>query len=136
VTTGEVAWILKLDWWTSDGRAGTTIIDDDGKPFELYPTAMLDSDPGLRWGCGVAGHRPRCPAERLVALRRVGLQTNPSQTDLEAAAIEEEFPDWSVWRSDAGIWYATPVGARGGSSAMEYSDTAEGLRLRLRKGMP
>ncbi|TDB88290.1 hypothetical protein E1264_12025 [Actinomadura sp. KC216] len=26
------------------------------------------------------------------------------------AAIEEEFPGWQVWRSDAGRWYATRSG--------------------------
>lgn len=26
------------------------------------------------------------------------------------AAIEEEFPGWLVWRSDAGRWYATRSG--------------------------
>jgi hypothetical protein len=31
VTTGEVTWLLELDW-TCGKRAGTTIIDDDGNP--------------------------------------------------------------------------------------------------------
>jgi hypothetical protein len=26
------------------------------------------------------------------------------------AAIEGDFPDWMVWRSDAGRWYATRAG--------------------------
>jgi hypothetical protein len=131
VTTGEVTWLLELDW-TCGKRAGTTIIDDDGKPFELYPTSMLGSDSGLDWGCGL-GHRRGCPAERLAALRRAGSQSDPTQSDLHAVAIEAEFPGWSVWQSDAGTWYATPVGAHGDSSAMAYSDTADGLRMRLRE---
>lgn len=27
------------------------------------------------------------------------------------AAIEGDFPDWMVWRSDAGRWYATRAGS-------------------------
>lgn len=27
------------------------------------------------------------------------------------AAIEADFPDWTVWRSDAGRWYATRAGS-------------------------
>jgi hypothetical protein len=26
------------------------------------------------------------------------------------AAIEDDFPEWTVWRSDAGRWYATRAG--------------------------
>jgi len=48
-------------------------------------------------------------------------------------AIEEEFPGWAVWHSDAGIWYATWVGAPASRSATLSSDTADGLRIRLRR---
>ena len=27
------------------------------------------------------------------------------------AALEADFPDWKVWRSDAGRWYATRAGS-------------------------
>jgi len=133
VTTGEVSWILELDWLILERDqkgeiyAGTTIIDNDGKPFELYPISMLDSNPGLDWGCGL-GHQRGCPAERLADLRRAALQTMPQQSDL-CAAIEEEFPGWTVWDTDAGTWYARHVR----SSAICYSETADGLRIRLRE---
>lgn len=34
-------------------------------------------------------------------------------TDFEVikAAIEADFPEWKVWRSDAGRWYATRAGS-------------------------
>jgi hypothetical protein len=131
VTTGEVAWHLELDW-ICEGRRGTTIIDDNGKPFEIYPTSMLTSSPGLDWGCGFNGHVRGCPAERLAARRRAGSRPTPQMTDVQAA-IEEEFPGWAVWQSDAGIWYATRVGAPAGRSATLSSDTSDGLRIRLRK---
>jgi hypothetical protein len=134
VTTGEVAWHLELDW-ICEGRRGTTITDDDGKPFEIYPTPMLSSSPGLDWGCGFNGHVRGCPAERLAALRRAGSQSIPRMADAQAVieAIEEEFPGWAVWHSDAGIWYATWVGAPASRSATLSSDTADGLRIRLRR---
>jgi hypothetical protein len=131
VTTGEVAWHLELDW-ICEGSRGTTIVDDDGKPFEIYPTSTLTSSPGLDWGCGMNGHVRGCPAERLAALRRAGSQSIPQLADIQAA-IEREFPGWAIWRSDIGSWYATRVGARSGRSATLASDTSDGLRIRLRK---
>lgn len=33
-----------------------------------------------------------------------------SDFDDAKATLEAEFPDWMVWRSDAGRWYATRAG--------------------------
>lgn len=131
VTTAEVAWHLELDW-ICEGVPGTTIIDDDGRPFEIYPTSMLTPGSGLDWGCDLTGHVRGCPAERLAALRRAASRSTPRMENVRAA-IEEEFPGWAVWQSDGGHWYATRVGARGGRALTLASDTADGLRIRLRR---
>lgn len=53
------------------------------------------------------------------------------------AAIEEEFPGWQVWRSDAGRWYATRSGdlsdaeLQAGCAMTVAADDAEGLRRML-----
>jgi hypothetical protein len=50
------------------------------------------------------------------------------------AAIEEEFPGWLVWRSDAGRWYATRSGdltdaqLHAGHAMTVASDDSPGLR--------
>lgn len=50
------------------------------------------------------------------------------------AAIEEEFPGWLVWRSDAGRWYATRSGdltdaqLQAGYAMTVAADDANGLR--------
>lgn len=50
------------------------------------------------------------------------------------AAIEADFPDWKVWRSDAGRWYATRAGRLsdeqllGGLAMTVVADGADGLR--------
>ncbi|MGI5346897.1 hypothetical protein ACQEU8_01730 [Streptomyces sp. CA-250714] len=62
-TEDEISWQLELDW-TCAGRRGTTVVDNDGQPFELWPGARPSSD--LDWGCG-GEHRPGCPAQRLAA---------------------------------------------------------------------
>lgn len=55
------------------------------------------------------------------------------------AAIEEEFPGWLVWRSDAGRWYATRSGdltdaqLRAGYAMTVAADDAAGLRGLLRE---
>ncbi|GGU55225.1 tetratricopeptide repeat protein [Lentzea flava] len=72
-TRDEISWRLELDWLVA-GKRGTTVIDDHGKPFEMYPPDVLwegrhESD--LNWGCGLF-HLPGCPAERLAALSRQG----------------------------------------------------------------
>ncbi|MBA9007368.1 MULTISPECIES: hypothetical protein [Thermomonospora] len=57
-------------------------------------------------------------------------------TDLKAA-IEAEFPGWTVWRSDAGRWYATrtrdltDAQLQAGYAMTVAADDAEGLRARL-----
>lgn len=60
------------------------------------------------------------------------------------AAIEEEFPGWLVWRSDAGRWYATRSGdltdaqLQAGYAMTVAADDSAGLRAllleQLRKG--
>ncbi|WP_345945038.1 tetratricopeptide repeat protein [Streptomyces albus subsp. chlorinus] len=78
-TTHEIAWQLEVDW-TCAGHRGTTVINDNGQPFEVYPVAALFSDDeeeggdGLGDGhsalqsCGSLGrHHPACPARRLEA---------------------------------------------------------------------
>ncbi len=59
----EVSFHLEIDW-TCAGRRGTTVIDNNGKPFEIYPAAKRH--PHLDWGCG-GRHKRGCPAERLAA---------------------------------------------------------------------
>jgi hypothetical protein len=50
------------------------------------------------------------------------------------AAIEADFPDWTVWRSDAGRWYATRAGRltdeqlRSGYAMTVAADGEESLR--------
>jgi hypothetical protein len=50
------------------------------------------------------------------------------------AAIEADFPDWKVWRSDAGRWYATRAGSLtdeqllSGYAMTVAADGAESLR--------
>lgn len=60
-TEAEVSFRLELDW-TCAGRTGTTVIDNDGKPFEIYPDGHSD----LNSRCGHR-HKRECPAERLAA---------------------------------------------------------------------
>jgi hypothetical protein len=54
------------------------------------------------------------------------------------AAIEEEFPGWLVWRSDAGRWYATRSGdltdaqLQAGYAMTVAADDPAGLRALLR----
>ncbi|TYK48918.1 hypothetical protein [Actinomadura decatromicini] len=53
------------------------------------------------------------------------------------AAIEEEFPGWQVWRSDAGRWYATRSGdltdaqLQAGYAMTVAADDSSGLRRLL-----
>ncbi|GAA2093432.1 hypothetical protein [Actinomadura alba] len=53
------------------------------------------------------------------------------------AAIEEEFPGWLVWRSDAGRWYATRSGSltdaqlQAGYAMTVAADDSLGLRALL-----
>lgn len=57
--------------------------------------------------------------------------------DVLKAAIEEEFPGWQVWRSDAGRWYATRIGdltdaeLQAGCAMTVAADDSEGLRRLL-----
>jgi len=128
VSFHEVSWHLEIDW-TWQGVKGTTVVDDEGKPFEIYPTRMLWAGKGLNWGCNTpAGHVAGCPAERLLALRRGGAVSMPD-AGRARAELEAEFPDWRVWRSDAGRWYATPrEPGRGGTVV---ADSPNGLRIKL-----
>jgi cold shock CspA family protein len=57
----EVSFHLEIDW-TCDGRPGRTVIDNGGKPFEVYPGGHSDLDSR----CG-GRHKRDCPAERLAA---------------------------------------------------------------------
>lgn len=65
-TEAEVCFHLEIDW-TCAGRTGTTVIDNEGKPFEIYPDRHSD----LHWGCG-GRHKRGCPAERLAASSNQG----------------------------------------------------------------
>ncbi|MGH3240262.1 MAG: hypothetical protein ACRDNL_07765 [Spirillospora sp.] len=53
------------------------------------------------------------------------------------AAIEEDFPGWQVWRSDAGRWYATRSGdltdaqLQAGYAMTVAADDPAGLRRLL-----
>ncbi|RAY13514.1 hypothetical protein DPM19_20935 [Actinomadura craniellae] len=53
------------------------------------------------------------------------------------AAMQEEFPGWIVWRSDAGRWYATRSGdltdaqLRAGYAMTVAADDSTGLRALL-----
>lgn len=61
--THEISWRLELDW-TCAGRSGTTVIDNDGEPFEVYPVAALydgRQPSALSSGCGFL-HQPGCPS--------------------------------------------------------------------------
>ncbi|TDC45071.1 hypothetical protein E1281_31595 [Actinomadura sp. KC345] len=55
------------------------------------------------------------------------------------AAIEEEFPGWQVWRSDAGRWYATrssdlsDAQLQAGYAMTVAADDSAGLRRLLRE---
>ena len=71
VSATEVEWRLELDWLVA-GKRGTTVIDDRGEPFRLYPTQVLSGESDLDWGCGMF-HLPGCPSERLAALSRYGV---------------------------------------------------------------
>lgn len=74
VHNDEVGWQLELDWLVA-GKRGTTVIDDHGKPFEMYPSGLLwdgRHETALNWGCGLY-HLPGCPAERLAALSWQGV---------------------------------------------------------------
>ena len=50
------------------------------------------------------------------------------------AEIEAEFPEWTVWRSDAGRWYATRAGRltdqqlSSGHAMTVAGDSADALR--------
>jgi hypothetical protein len=50
------------------------------------------------------------------------------------AAIEGDFPEWTVWRSDAGRWYATRAGRltdqqlQSGLAMTVAADNADSLR--------
>lgn len=57
--THEISWRLELDW-TCAGTHGTTVIDNDGEPFEVYPVAALH-DSALRSGCALS-HEQGCPS--------------------------------------------------------------------------
>ena len=57
----EASFHLEIDW-TCAGRRGITVINNGGKPFEVYPGGHSDLD----WGCG-GRHKRECPAERLAA---------------------------------------------------------------------
>jgi hypothetical protein len=72
--THEISWHLELDW-TCAGRHGTTVIDNNGEPFELYPLdALWDGreHSALHSGCDVR-HVQGCP---FLLLRKSGLPTS------------------------------------------------------------
>lgn len=61
--THEISWQLELDW-TCAGRRGTTVINNNGEPFEVYPVAALydgRQDSILSSGCGLL-HEQGCPS--------------------------------------------------------------------------
>jgi cold shock CspA family protein len=107
VTNAEVSWRLELDWLCA-GQRGTTVIDDHGKPFEMYPSRVLwdgRDDTDLNWGCGMF-HMPGCPAERLAALSRQGTV--------------------SIFREDTGTGLIRPDGG-GTSLELRRSALADGV---------
>ncbi|GII52502.1 hypothetical protein Pth03_08910 [Planotetraspora thailandica] len=59
--------------------------------------------------------------------------------DRHLAEIAREFPEWTIWRSDAGRWWATrhhplTVRQREAGCAMTIdADDPEGLRRQLRQ---
>lgn len=134
VSTDEVSWFLEIDW-TCQEHSGTTVVSDGGAPFEIYPASVLFG-PGcsaLNWGCNNlanGGHVPGCPTERLVALRRAGAVPAPDP-GVAKAELEDEFPDWRIWRSDAGRWYATHRQPSAGGTV--GADSPNGLRILLHK---
>jgi hypothetical protein len=61
--THEIFWQLEVDW-TCAGRDGTTVINNNGRPFEVYPVAALfdGQEPSvLNSGCDLF-HVKGCPA--------------------------------------------------------------------------
>ncbi|RDI20221.1 tetratricopeptide repeat protein [Lentzea flaviverrucosa] len=82
VSATEVGWRLELDWLVA-GKPGTTVIDDHGKPFGLYPSQVLADESDLDWGCDMF-HLPGCPAERLEALGRPVTSPPPAEERLQA----------------------------------------------------
>ncbi|NBM18157.1 tetratricopeptide repeat protein [Streptomyces sp. GC420] len=59
----EISWQLELDW-TCAGRRGTTVINNNGEPFEVYPVAALYDGreySALNSGCGLF-HERGCPS--------------------------------------------------------------------------
>jgi hypothetical protein len=70
VRAAEVRWQLELDWICA-GHRGSTVVNNNGKPFEIYPVDALYTDDGghsvLHSGCGSSRHEPDCPAVRLEA---------------------------------------------------------------------
>ncbi|MDX3663990.1 tetratricopeptide repeat protein [Streptomyces sp. ID05-26A] len=82
VSGTEVGWRLEVDWLVA-GVRGTTVVDDGGAPFEMYPSGVLADESDLDWGCGLF-RLPGCPAERLEALGMPVTSPPPAEERLQA----------------------------------------------------
>ncbi|MEU7225751.1 tetratricopeptide repeat protein [Streptomyces chrestomyceticus] len=85
--THEISWQLKLDW-TCAGRRGTTVINNNGEPFEVYPVAALydGREPSvLHSGCGLQ-HARGCPS--------LLLEESGAPTSLWTTAMSSSLPSY------------------------------------------
>ncbi|MEU3371106.1 tetratricopeptide repeat protein [Streptomyces sp. NPDC006660] len=85
--THEISWQLELDW-TCAGRRGTTIINNNGEPFEVYPVAALydGREPSvLSSGCSL-GHARGCPS--------LLLKESGAPTSLWTSATSSSLPSY------------------------------------------
>lgn len=84
--TNEIAWHIELDWIT-DGVRGTTVVNNGGAPFSLYPVNVLTGPDGqptpLRTACDLEGHEEGCPALTLTHLFRESTSTFSPARDLD-----------------------------------------------------
>ncbi|MFG2525915.1 tetratricopeptide repeat protein [Streptomyces sp. NPDC048527] len=85
--THEISWQLELDW-TCAGRRGTTIINNNGEPFEVYPVAALydGREPSvLSSGCSLH-HAQGCPS--------LLLEESGAPTSLWTSATSSSLPSY------------------------------------------
>ncbi|MFE9045555.1 tetratricopeptide repeat protein [Streptomyces sp. NPDC007818] len=118
--THEIAWQLELDW-TCAGRRGTTVVDNNGEPFEVYPVAALfdgRADSVLNSGCGLF-HEPGCPS--------LLLEESGAPTSLWTSARSSSLPSYPAPggpRAAAGPATASP-------HRSDDDDNPEGLRRHI-----
>lgn len=70
----------------------------------------------------------------------VALPDARSEDDALKEALELEFPDWAIWRSSSGVWYATRRGSPltdaemfAGLHHTVFAEDADVLRKEIRK---